>query len=119
MCFGQKPLRSGRLAAYGLCCPVLPQWIALHLHTKTPTYISAPSQATHTPIWLRNIKDDPVVVTAADCTTAANGCSASPSTICPFISFCGNGSPVLLETNLTTGALPTGGKCTYAACPAA
>ncbi|KAL6767340.1 FAP24 [Auxenochlorella protothecoides x Auxenochlorella symbiontica] len=75
--------------------------------------------ATHTPIWLRNIKDDPVVVTAADCTTAANGCSASPSTICPFISFCGNGSPVLLETNLTTGALPTGGKCTYAACPAA
>lgn len=71
----------------------------------------------YTPTWIRSIDQVPVVVTAEDCTVASsNSCTATANTICPWISFCGDGTPVLLKTNATTGALPSGGKCTYQTC---
>lgn len=68
--------------------------------------------------WMRHISEEPVVVGPGDCAAPQNGCSAAPATICPYISFCGDGTPVLLETNLTTGTA-VGNRCTYAACSGA
>ncbi|KDD76706.1 hypothetical protein H632_c133p3 [Helicosporidium sp. ATCC 50920] len=79
----------------------------------------APDPATKPFVWIRNIAQTPTVVTAASC-KASNGqsCDATPAVICPFVSFCPDGS----STPLVGGATPTdtntvNGKCEYVPCP--
>lgn len=63
--------------------------------------------------WLRRIDEAPQVVGPDSCTRIAS-CTAEPSPICPFVAVCGDGSTVLLKSEISTN-----GQCAYESCPLA
>lgn len=70
--------------------------------------LAAPSSKTRNFIWLRNIQQNPVVITDAQC-TALKSCNTAPTPLCPLVKECPDGTVVNLK--------PTG-VCTYQDCTA-
>jgi len=60
--------------------------------------------------WIRNIDESPVVITANDCERLSS-CNEKPSTICPFVKICDDGSTSLLEESSVDS-----GDCVYQTC---
>jgi hypothetical protein len=60
--------------------------------------------------WIRNIDESPVVVSAKDCERLTS-CNEKPSTICPFVKVCDDGSTSLLEESSVDS-----GNCVYQTC---
>lgn len=76
--------------------------------------------------WIRTIHETPVVVGPKDCTSASGitsideACDAEPSTICPYVTDCGDGDLAILPANASitnTNSLVVN-SCQYAACSA-
>lgn len=60
--------------------------------------------------WIRSINEVPTVVGPSAC--SATSCTAIPSPICPFVSFCpSSGTSVILNQTLQNG------QCVYQSCP--
>jgi hypothetical protein len=75
-------------------------------HDPTSNALSQPH------IWLRQIDEAPKVVNSDECERLSS-CTAEPSPICPFVAVCGDGSSVLLTTNIDD----SNAQCSYKACP--
>lgn len=63
--------------------------------------------------WLRRIDETPQVV-GPDACTRITSCTEEPTPICPFVAVCGDGSTVLLKSEISTN-----GQCAYESCPLA
>lgn len=76
------------------------------------------SNALSTPnfTWIRNIDETPVTLESSECTRWTS-CTAPPSIICPFVSFCPDGSQTVLVTDINSASATAGqGTCMYQPC---